>query len=51
LEITALDEPHVDIELTVDFAVMVNGYDVRVVQTSGGVSFPAKSVFKFLVAR
>ena len=49
LQVTALDQAHVDVELTLDFAVVVNRNDVRVIQPRRGVGFPAESLLKFFI--
>ena len=36
LQVGAVDEPHIDVELSVDLATTVDGHHVRVVQPAGG---------------
>ena len=51
LQVAALDQPHVDVEAAVDFAVVMDRDDVRAVQSCRGVGFAAESPLKVLVLR
>ena len=49
LQIASFDQAHVDKETPVDFTVVVNGNDVRLVQTRSGMRLTAKPLLKHVV--
>jgi len=51
LQIAALDQPHIEVETAVDFAVVVDRNHMRAVQSCSRVGFAAKPPLKLLVVR
>jgi hypothetical protein len=50
LQVAALNQPHMHIQLAVDFAVVMDRNYVRIVQLCGRLSFPAEPPHKGAVA-
>lgn len=48
-QIAALDEPHVDVEPAVDFAVAVDGHHMRIVQTCSNACLAPEPLLKLVV--
>jgi hypothetical protein len=51
VQVAALDQPHIDVEAAVDFAVVMDRYHVRAVQSCGRMGFPAEASLKLVVLR
>jgi hypothetical protein len=49
IEVAPLDQPHVDVQLPVDLAEVVNGHHVRVVQPRGDACLAAKPLLEEVV--
>ena len=51
LQVVTFDQPHIHIQASVDFAEMVNRYDVRIVQTRRGVGLAAEPLAERRIGR